>query len=76
MSRLGNDLFVESTKTVTDEHINENIIRNRSDEYWYSNVFKKTPRERFFFSFSIPIVRLSSSSGTFGRRENIARLST
>lgn len=37
------------TKIVTDEHINENIIRNKSDEYWYSNVSKKTPRERFFF---------------------------
>lgn len=34
-----------------DEHINENIIRNQSDEYWYSNVSKKTLRERFSFLF-------------------------
>lgn len=36
---------------MTDEHTNENIIRNKSDEYWYSNVSKKTPRERFSFLF-------------------------
>lgn len=35
---------------MTDEHINENVIGDRSDEYWYSNVSKKTPRVRFFLS--------------------------
>lgn len=36
---------------MTDEHINENIIRIEFDEYWYSNVSKKKRFANIFFLF-------------------------
>lgn len=72
-AKVENDFDSSNLRKLTDEHINENIIR--SDEYWYSNVSKKTLRERFFLC-SFSRYKLSDSllrRGTLGRRENIAR---